>query len=131
MNSPSAPHLAGHYLVNFKKEVDQYYALDLRTRQLCHCKEYPAALAALILSDIEGVHKVLDAIQLNRGKFYVFSPRTFGDLHNFLKERRKLKEGLAASIFRQIVLLVRDAHRKNVVLRDLKLKNFVFEDQEK
>ena len=134
MNSPSAPHLAGHYVVNCKKEGDQHYSLDLRTLQLCHCKEYPAttflALAPLILSDIEGVHKGLDVTHLN-GKFYVFSPRTFGDLHNFLQERRQLQEGLAASIFRQIVLLVRDAHRKNVVLRDLKLKNFVFEDQEK
>ena len=63
-------------------------------------------------------------------KVFVFSPKPFGDLHNYLKQRRKLKEGVAARLFQQIVLLVRDAHRKNVVLRDLKLKKFVFEDQE-
>ena len=72
----------------------------------------------------------MDVTKLN-DKFYVFSPRPFGDLHNFLKQRRKLTEGIAASIFRQIVVLVRDAHRKNVVLRDLKLKKFVFEDEKK
>ena len=125
----------GQYVVNLSdKDGDQHHAIDLRSRQLLHCRVYPPktflALAPLVYSDIEGVHKVLDVAQLG-DKFYVFSSRPFGDLHNFLKQRRKLKEGVAASVFRQIVLLVRDAHRKNVVLRDLKLKKFVFEDQEK
>ena len=62
---------------------------------------------------------------------YGLGDKLFGNLHDYLKQRRKLKEGLAASIFRQIVLLVRDAHRKNVVLRNLRLKKLVFEDQEK
>ena len=53
----------------------------------------------------------------------VWGTRLFGNLHYYLKQRRKLKEGLAASIFRQIVLLVRDAHSKSVVLRNLRLKS--------
>ena len=40
---------------------------------------------------------------------YGLGDKLFGNLHDYLKQRRKLKEGLAASIFRQIVLLVRDA----------------------
>ena len=125
----------GHYVVNLShKEADQHLALDCRSQQVLHSKVYPgttfASLAPLVYSDIEGVHRVLDVVQLHN-QVYVFSSKPFGDLHNYLKQRRKLKEGLAASIFRQIVLLVRDAHRKNVVLRDLKLKKFVFEDHEK
>ena len=56
---------------------------------------------------------------------------TYIRLHDFLKQHRKLEEGLAARLFRQIVVLVQDAHRKNVVLRDLQLRSFVFEDDDK
>ena len=125
----------GPYVVNLSaKEADQHPALDLSSRQLLNCRTYSLqsfqSLAPLVYSGLEGVHRVMDVTSL-QDQVYVFSPTPAGDLHNFLKQRRKLKEGLAASIFRQIVVLVRDAHRKNVVLRDLKLKKFVFEDQEK
>ena len=62
---------------------------------------------------------------------FVIGSRTYGDLHNYLKQHKKLSEVQAAPIFRQILTLVRDAHRKNIALRDLKLKNFVFEDPER
>ena len=134
---PAGSHLlrVGHYVVNLSaKEADQHPSLDRRTRQLINCKVYSLKdfqhLAPLVYSDIEGVHTVLDVNTL-QDNVYVFSTRPYGDLHNYLKQRKKLKEGLAASIFRQIVLLVQDAHCKKVVLRDLKLKKFVFEDPEK
>ena len=124
----------GHYLVNLSaEEADQYPALDLLSRQLLSCRSYPLqsyqSLAPLVNSGLEGVHRVMDVTYF-QDEVYVFSPTPAGDLYNFLKQRKKLKEGLAASIFRQIVVIVRDAHSKNVVLRDLKLKKFVFEDQE-
>jgi tribbles-like protein len=125
----------GSYLVNLSaREADHHPSLDLRSRELLNCKVYPLKvfqhLAPLVYSEIEGVHRVVEVTK-QQDEVFVFSPRPFGDLHNFLKQRRKLKEGLAARIFRQIVTLVRDAHRKHVVLRDLKLKKFVFEDREK
>lgn len=125
----------GPYVVNLSaKEAEHHPSLELRSGQTLNCKVYTLknfqTLAPLIYRDIEGVHAVVDVTKL-QDQVYVFSTRPFGDLHNFLKQRRKLKEGLAAHIFRQIVLLVRDAHRKHVVLRDLKLKKFVFEDPEK
>lgn len=135
---PAGSHLlpVGHYVVNLSaKEADHHHpSLDLRTRQLINCKIYSLKdfqrLAPLVYSDIEGVHTVLD-VDTQQDTVYVFSARPYGDLHNFLKQRKKLREGLAATIFKQIVLLVQDAHRKKVVLRDLKLKKFVFEDPEK
>ena len=125
----------GQYLVDMTaSESDLHPAFHLSSEQLVQCKVYPLQTfqlrAPLVYRGIEGVHRVLDATRHGE-KVFVFSPKPFGDLHNYLKQRRKLKEGVAARLFQQIVLLVRDAHRKNVVLRDLKLKKFVFEDQEK
>jgi tribbles-like protein len=125
----------GYYVVNVgAKDVDHHPCFEQRSGQTLNCKVYSLKefqhLAPLMYRDIEGVHKVLDVTKLE-DQVYVFSTQPYGDLHNFLKQHRKLREGLAASIFRQIVLLVQDAHRKNVVLRDLKLKKFVFEDPEK
>ena len=125
----------GPYVVNLSaKDAEQHPSIDLRSGQALNCKVYSLkvfqTLAPLVYRDIEGVHPVSDVTTL-QDQAFVFSSKPFGDLHNFLKQRRKLKEGLAASIFRQIVLLVRDAHRKNVVLRDLKLKKFVFLDPER
>lgn len=125
----------GTYCVNLSiKELDHHPTFDLRTGQPLNCKVYSHKtfqfLAPLVYSEIQGVHDVLDVTKI-QDTVYVFSTRPYGDLHNFLKQRRKLKEGLAANIFKQIVLLVKDAHRKNVVLRDLKLKKFVFEDEDK
>ena len=125
----------GHYVVNVSvKDGDHHPCYDRRSGQTLNSRVYSLRefqnLAPLMYKDIEGVHKVSDVTKLD-DQVYVFSTQPYGDLHNFLKQHRKLKEGLAASIFRQIVLLVQDAHRKNVVLRDLKLKKFVFADPEK
>lgn len=124
----------GHYLVNLSvSEAEQHPSLDLRSGQPLYCKIYSLqdfqAQAPLFYRGIKGVHPILDVTKL-QDKVFVFSKQPFGDLHNFLKQRKKLSEGEAANIFRQIVLLVRDAHQKDVVLRDLKLKKFVFEDPE-
>lgn len=126
----------GHYLVDLNhREGEHYLTLDLRTQQRLHCKIYPAntfhSLAPLVFSEIDGVHRVQDVTTLD-DQVYVFSMRPAGgDLHNYLKQRRRLREGQAAVIFKQIVQLVADAHSKRVVLRDLKLKKFIFEDEEK
>ena len=73
---------------------------------------------------------MIDVAEL-QDQVYVVSTQPYGDLYDFLKQHRKLEEGLAAKLFRQIVVLVQDAHRKNVVIRDLQLRSFVFEDDDK
>ena len=123
------------YLVNVSaSEADQHPSVDLRSGQQLNCKIYSLQdfqiQAPLVYRGIEGTHPILEAVKLH-DKVFVFSKQPFGDLHNFLKQRKKLSEREAANIFRQIVLLVKDAHQKDVVLRDLKLKKFVFENPEK
>ena len=84
----------------------------------------------MFFSECEGVHRPINVCVLE-SKVFVIGGRTYGDLHNHLKQHKKLSEVQAAPIFRQILTLVRDAHRRNIALRDLKLKNFVFEDPER
>ncbi len=59
----------------------------------------------------------------------VISNLIYGDLHQYLRERKRLTEVQAAPLFQQIVRLVRDAHSRGIALRDIKLKKFVFEDK--
>ena len=81
----------------------------------------------LYLANIRGVHSLREVIMVGR-RVFVFSDETYEDLHQYLRDKRKLTEVQAAPLFHQIVELVKDAHSKNIALRDIKLKKFVFED---
>jgi tribbles-like protein len=50
------------------------------------------------------------------------------DLQALLQSRKRLPETHCRLYFKQIASLVRDAHRRGIVLRDLKLRKFVFRD---
>lgn len=77
---------------------------------------------------IKGVHPTREVL-LGRNRVLVVSSMIYGDLHQYLRERKRLTEVQAAPLFQQIVQLVRDAHTKGIALRDIKLKKFVFEDE--
>jgi len=126
----------GRYLVNLSisEGADRYPCVDTHTGQQLDCRVYSLkdfhTLAPLLFTECKGVHRPKDVCVLEN-KVFVIGNQTYGDLHNHLKQRKKLSELQAAAIFRQILTLVRDAHKKSIALRDLKLKNFVFEDQER
>lgn len=75
----------------------------------------------------KGVHPIEDVLLTDTHAF-VFSDINYGDLHQYLREKKRLTEVEAAPLFQQIVELVRDAHSRGIVLRDIKLKKFIFED---
>ncbi len=126
----------GRYLVDLSDGDSEHLhsCLDLTTGESLRCRAYPTAefhkKAQLLLADYEGVCKALDVCVL-QDRAFVISQKTFGDLHNFLKRRKRLPEAQAAPIFHQIVRLVREAHRRDIALRDLKLKKFVFVDHQR
>ena len=60
---------------------------------------------------------------------YLMFPPCHGDLHSYVRTRRRLREPAARHLFRQIVSAVHEAHSKGIVLRDLKLRKFVFTDE--
>lgn len=64
-------------------------------------------------------------------KLYLLSPASYGDLHSYLRSKRRLKETEARTLFRQAAQAVFDCHRQGVVLTDLKLRRFVFADPQR
>ncbi|CAI2364178.1 unnamed protein product [Moneuplotes crassus] len=50
-----------------------------------------------------------------------------GDLLNYVRKRRRLKEDLAKVFFKQIILALYCIHQKNIVHRDIKLDNILLD----
>jgi serine/threonine protein kinase len=69
---------------------------------------------------------------LNQEQYvYAIFEQNFGDLHTYMKEKKRLNEPEAKHIFRQCVKAIRDCHENGIIVRDIKLKKFVFIDREK
>ncbi|XP_035977691.1 tribbles homolog 3 [Halichoerus grypus] len=100
------------------------------------CKVYPAreALAALEpysrLPPQGHVARPADVVAGPR-HLYTFFPRPHGDMHSLVRRRRRLPEPEAAALFRQMAAAVAHCHQHGLVLRDLKLRRFVFTDRER
>jgi len=62
---------------------------------------------------------------------YTFFARHYGDLHSHIRAARRLRDTDAARLFEQIASVVEHCHESGVVLRDLKLRKFVFKDPQK
>ncbi|XP_019365295.1 PREDICTED: tribbles homolog 3 [Gavialis gangeticus] len=76
------------------------------------------------------VARVAEVIQGDRSA-YVFFPPSHGDMHSHVQRRKRLPEAEAAALFRQMAEAVAHCHQHGVVLRDLKLRKFVFADRER
>merc|ERR1719211_190602 len=77
-------------------------------------------------------HPYINPIQevvVGQKNVYLMFPPCNGDLHSYVRTRRRLREPSARHLFRQIVWAVQEAHSKGIVLRDLKLRKFVFTDE--
>ncbi|KAH9373772.1 hypothetical protein HPB48_007506 [Haemaphysalis longicornis] len=84
----------------------------------------------LRLDGQEHVNQV-EEVLLGESQSYVFFKRSYGDLHSYVRSKRRLRESEALSLFRQVAAAVHACHSAGVVLRDLKLRKFVFEDPER
>jgi len=62
---------------------------------------------------------------------FLLSPTSYGDLHSYLRLKRRLKENEARHLFRQAAQAVHHCHSRGVVLTDLKLRRFVFADPQR
>ncbi|CAG9839190.1 unnamed protein product [Diabrotica balteata] len=112
-----------------------YRCLDINTKEELVCKIVSRESHSLVSAHykldfhprISSIHEV---IARNRYLYLVF-PKAHGDLHSYVRSRKRLRESEAKKLFRQIAETVQVCHENGIVLRDLKLRKFVFADQQK
>lgn len=117
--------------------------VDTITEQVYFCRECTRSPATSLLLEahqrlkgsdvITPICQVIHATREEEGsaKIYLLSPASYGDLHSYLRAKRRLKESEARSLFRQAAQAVYDCHSHGIVLTDLKLRRFVFADPQR
>lgn len=113
-----------------------FRALHCPTGTEYTCKVYPLGDAPAVLepySRLPPAGRVARPAELVAGArhLYAFFPRPHGDLHSLVRRRRRLPEPEAAALFRQMAATLAHCHQHRLVLRDLKLRRFVFADAER
>lgn len=73
------------------------------------------------------VVKIFETIHTEKSLVIVMELCAGGDLLNYVRRRRRLKEPVARKIFKQIVEGLRYIHSKNVIHRDIKLDNILLD----
>lgn len=111
-------------------------AVELHTGEELQCKVFPLKhyqdkivpyLQLPWHSNITGIVEVI----VGESKAYVFFEKDFGDMHSYVRRCKRLGEEEAAHLFKQIVSAVAHCHQSAVVLGDLKLRKFVFSNEER
>ncbi|ESP02619.1 hypothetical protein LOTGIDRAFT_180174 [Lottia gigantea] len=82
------------------------------------------------VDDHKNITNILEII-LGETKAYVFFEKHVSDLHSYVRHKKRLREEEAARLFAQIVAAVQQCHENGLILRDLKLRKFVFTDKER
>ncbi|XP_068598710.1 tribbles homolog 2-like [Brachionichthys hirsutus] len=76
----------------------------------------------------DNICSLLDVV-IGQEHVHVFLPSHYGDMHAYVRNRKRLGEEEARRLFTQMLNAVMHCHRHGVVLRDLKLRRFVFTDK--
>ncbi|XP_065200386.1 tribbles homolog 2-like [Planococcus citri] len=110
--------------------------VNIHTKEDFVCKIVPKENSSNLLS----AHYLLDShphinklheVILGDKFLYLIFPPSHGDLHSYVRQRKRLKDTEAKKLFKQIVETVRACHEQGIVLRDLKLRKFVFADSQR
>lgn len=97
--------------------------------QVLSLRSYQECLAAYDrIGPYESICSLLDAV-VCQDRAYTFLPAHYGDMHMHVRRRKQLSEDEARRLFPQVLCAVAHCHQHGVVLRDLKLRRFVFTDQ--
>lgn len=134
-NSCEPVYKIGKYLLEHV-EAETYKAYDCQTREEKVCKvfeinKYRESLSAYWQVDCHENITSISEIILGETKAYVFFEPHFGDLHSYVRQKKRLKEEEAGRLFQQIVIAVKHCHDNGVILRDLKLRKFVFKNEQR
>ncbi|XP_020284991.1 tribbles homolog 2 [Pseudomyrmex gracilis] len=85
--------------------------------------------AHLRLEGTGAASNAVGVVEAPGGRRYLLLEGHHGDLHAYVRARRRLREPEARRLFRQAAKAVATCHDYGVVLRDLKLRKFVFADE--
>jgi len=138
-SSPSAERIGSYILLEKTQSgtsCDVYNAIHIVSREKFICKVYPLNKYREMLAPHwqSGYHPhIADIVEILRGatRAYVIFHCSCEDLHSYIRKKRRLRESEAADLFKQIVSAIKHCHKRGIVLRDLKLRKFVFVDQQR
>ena len=75
------------------------------------------------------VVRLYETFETNKHVLFVIEMCSGGDLLNFVRKRRRLKEDVAKYLFKQIIEGLQYCHAKSVVHRDIKLDNLLISEK--
>uniref|UniRef100_A0A3B5MC47 Protein kinase domain-containing protein n=1 Tax=Xiphophorus couchianus TaxID=32473 RepID=A0A3B5MC47_9TELE len=135
-SSPSQPpSRVGPYLLFVSCEREETYrAVHTSTQKQYTCQVLPLQGFQERLAAYERIGKHdnichLQDVVVGQDNLYVFLPDHHGDMHAYVRSRKRLDEEEAGRLFAQMLNAVVHCHHRGVILRDLKLRRFVFMDQ--
>ncbi|XP_043287614.1 tribbles homolog 2-like [Venturia canescens] len=136
---PQGPTILGNrfLLVGPTEGSTLYRGVDVDTGQQLIAKALTASdrggdallRAHLRLEGSGAASSVAGIVDAPGGRRYLLLEGHHGDLHAYVRARRRLREPEARRLFRQAAKAVAICHENGVVLRDLKLRKFVFADE--
>lgn len=102
-----------HY-VSIRKQLNKFFTLKINDEKIEE-KIWP---------------RDLELFNFDKDKlFYIVSPRHYGSLHSYVIDKKKLTEAETYLFYHQILQIVAFCHERGIVLRDVKLRKFVFVDE--
>ncbi|XP_029358387.1 tribbles homolog 2-like [Echeneis naucrates] len=130
-----SPSRVGPYFLFERCEGEETYrAVHVHTEQQYTCqvlplRGYQEQLGAYArIGHHDNVCGLLDVV-VGQTSAYIFLPDHHGDMHAYVRSKKRLGEEEAGLLFTQMLNAVMHCHRNGVVLRDLKLRRFVFTDR--
>ena len=75
----------------------------------------------------QNVVKLYETFESNKHGIFVMELCCGGDLLNYVRKRRRLKESVAKFIFKQIIEGIQHVHQRGILHRDIKLDNILLD----
>uniref|UniRef100_A0A1W7R9C6 Tribbles n=1 Tax=Hadrurus spadix TaxID=141984 RepID=A0A1W7R9C6_9SCOR len=134
---PFTPRTIGKYLLLEQQTGSTLYrCMNIRNQEEHVCKivknkQNQEALFGHFRLDGHPLINPVEEVLVGETHTYIFFPKSYGDLHSYVRQKRRLREHEALHLFQQVASAVAACHEAGIVLRDLKLRKFVFKNAER